>query len=120
MEVSKVQDSISILITLQAAIDECLEVIKKERHDKSSKVHALISSQLLIYVNSFLEEWENFGTECKDDSRVIKVRKIASPLLRRIKQWDLNGIRNTFLAHKFRELVCLPNCPPTLLSMSLM
>lgn len=77
--ISKVQDSISILITLQSSIDECLAIIKKEKHDKNSKVFALVSSQLLIYANSFLEEWEWLGKQGKDDRRVIKLRKIVKP-----------------------------------------
>ena len=103
MEISKLQDSISILITLQSMVDECLAIIKTERRDKKSVVHALVSSQLLIYVNSFLEEWENLGSVCKGDNRVMKVRKIASPFTRRLRSWDLIGIRNAFLAHNFRD-----------------
>lgn len=84
-------------------VDECLAIIKTERHDKKSVVHALVSNQLLIYANSFLEEWENLGSVCREDARVTKVRKIASPFTRRIRCWDLIGIRNSFLAHNFRD-----------------
>ena len=104
MEISKIQDSISILITLQSAVGQCLPIIEKERHDRNSVIHAIVSSQLMLYANSFLDEWEHFGNQCKDESRVIKVRKIASPHVKRIKQWDdLNSIRNTFIAHNFRD-----------------
>ena len=104
MEVSKIQDSISILITLQSAIGQCLPIIEKERNDRTSVIFAITSSQLMLYVNSFLDEWEHFGNQCKDEARVIKVRKIASPFVRRIRQWDdLNSIRNTFIAHNFRD-----------------
>jgi hypothetical protein len=104
MIISKIQNSISILLALQMAVDECLDITGKERHDKNSKIYALVNSQLLIYANSFMEEWENLDIQCKDDIRVMKVRKIASPLMRKIRQWnDLNAFRNNFLAHCFRD-----------------
>lgn len=104
MKISKIQDSISILLALQMFADECLDIIKKERHDKNSKVHALINAQLLIYANSFIEEWDNLGAQCKDDNRVMKVLKVANPLIRRLRKWnDLNAFRNNFLAHCLRD-----------------
>ncbi len=104
MKMNQIQDSVSILLALQMIIDECLDIIGKERHDKNSKVHALINGQLVIYANSFIEEWENLGNQCKDDVRVLKIRKIASPFTRKIRQWtDLNAFRNNFLAHSFRD-----------------
>jgi len=103
MKISKIQDSISILITLQSAIDECQKIILGENHNKNSVVHALASGQLLIYTNSFLDEWKNLGTQCKVDNQVIKVRKLASPFINRINNWDLHDVRNIFLAHNFRD-----------------
>lgn len=93
----------SILIILQAAVDECFDVVEGERHDKTSKVHAIASSQFLIYANSFLEEWANLGVQCKENVRVIKIRKLASPFVRRVEKWNLTGFRNVFLAHNLRD-----------------
>lgn len=104
MIISQIQDSISILISLQMFIDECLDIVGKERHDKNSKIHALACAQLTIYVASFIEEWENLGSKCRDDSRVIFVRKISSPFIKKVRQWsDLISFRNNYLAHCFRD-----------------
>lgn len=104
MKISKVQDSISILLTVQMAVDDCLDINAKD-HDENSKVRPFINGLLVIYANSFIEEWDNLGKQCKDDKRVIKVRKITSPVIRRIKQWtDLKNFRNTFLAHGYRDI----------------
>ena len=104
MRISKVQDSISILLALQLVIEDCFAIITIEQHDDNNKVRQFINGTLLIYANSFVDEWDNLGKQCKTDNRVVKVRKIANPLIRRIKQWkDLNTFRSTFLAHNFRD-----------------
>ncbi len=85
-------------------MDECLVVIRKEKHDKTSVIHAFADSQLILLVNSFMEEWEDLGSQCKNDDRIVKVRKVAAPFTRRIKQWsDLRNFRNTLIAHNFRN-----------------
>lgn len=103
MKLTKLQDSISILITLQAATTECLKVIKTEKANKESIIHAFADSQLILLANSFMDEWENLGA-LQSDERILKIRKIASPFTKRIKKWsDLGLIRNTLVAHGFRN-----------------
>lgn len=93
----------SILITLQAATTECLNVIKKEKADKKSVIHAFADSQLILLANSFMDEWDNLG-KLAGEPRILKVRKVASPFTRRINKWsDLGLLRNTLVAHGFRK-----------------
>ena len=103
MELTKLQESKSILITLQAATTECLNINKKEEVDKKRVIHAFADSQLILLTNSFMDEWENLG-KLVSDQRVLKIRKIASPFTKRINKWsDLNLVRNTLVAHGFRK-----------------
>ena len=103
MELTKLQDSISILITLQAATSKCLDVIKKEKADKQSVIYAFVDSQLILLANSFIDEWDNLG-KLVGVQRVLKVRKVASPFTKRINKWsDLGLLRNTLVAHGFRK-----------------
>jgi hypothetical protein len=103
VELTKLQDSISILITLQAASTECLNVIKKEKANKQSIIHAFADSQLILLANSFMDEWDNLG-KLVGDQRVLKVLKVASPFTKRINKWsDLGLLRNTLVAHGFRK-----------------
>ena len=92
------------MLALQLLIEDCFVIIEKEQKDDNNKVRQFINGMLLIYANSFIDEWENLGTQCNADSRVVNVRKTANPLIRRINQWtDLSTFRNTFLAHNFRD-----------------
>jgi hypothetical protein len=103
IKVTPLQDSMSILLTLQGAIQECYEIIKREKRDKESIVHAIADSQMMLFTHSFLEEWERLGSTCKDD-KTRQFRKRVLPFINKIKSWtDLGLMRNTMIAHNLRD-----------------
>jgi hypothetical protein len=104
LKVSKIQDSISILIVLAQSIDLYFKIMKKERRNRKSIVYAALSTNVLLQSCSFMDEWEHLGSTCKDERRLIELRKNLKPLTNRINQWsDLRRIRNTFIAHNLRD-----------------
>lgn len=103
IHVTPLQDSMSILLTLQGAIQECYEIIKREKNDKKSIVHAIADSQMMLFTHSFLDEWERLGSTCKDE-KTKQFRKRVLPFINKIKSWtDLGLMRNTMVAHNLRD-----------------
>jgi hypothetical protein len=104
MKASKLQDSILILSTLALSIDEYFNILKKEHEDKSSIIYTAVSSQILIQACSFKEEWKMFLGIQEETERIVKTRKQSENFIKKINQWtDLEKIRNTFIAHSFRD-----------------
>jgi hypothetical protein len=101
---SKTQDSIMILTTSALIIDQYFDILKKERHDKSSVIYAAVSSQVLLQTCSFKTEWKRFQGETKVNEKVARVIAATLPFIKRINQWiDLELFRNQFIAHNFRD-----------------
>lgn len=104
MNISKLQDSVLILTTLAASVDEYFKILKTESKNKSSVVYAAVSSQVLLQACSFKEEWKTFLGLQEETERIANVRAKAQNFSKRIHQWtDLEKIRNTFIAHNFRD-----------------
>jgi hypothetical protein len=104
VKVSKIQDSISIFIALAQTIDLHFQIMKKERNNKKSVVYAAVSTTILLQACSFMDEWKHLGATCKNETRLVALRKNLKPLTNRINQWsDLRSIRNTFIAHNLRD-----------------
>jgi len=104
MIVSKVQDSVLILTTLAASVDEYFNILKAEYKNKSSVVYAAVSSQVLLQACAFKEEWKAFLGLPEESDRIAQVRIKAQNFSKKIHQWtDLERLRNTFIAHNFRD-----------------
>lgn len=104
INLTDLQDSILIVATIQLVVQECLDVMAKEKGDSNSKVHAIANAQLLLSVKSFMDEWARIGNKAGKDDRISKVLRITSPFIKRIRKWsDLNTTRNSFIAHGFRD-----------------
>jgi hypothetical protein len=104
MIASKIQDSVLILATLGASVDEYFTILKAEHQNKSSVVYAAVSGQVLLQACSFKEEWRTFLGLQEEKVRIAKVRSKAQSFGKRINQWtDLEKLRNTFIAHNFRD-----------------
>lgn len=100
---TEIQESLFILISIQGVLDEYKKVLDKQVSNKTDAAYTITTSQILITSCSFLEEWEKFGSLAKQDRRIIEVRKITKPALKRIHSWkDLKTIRNSVLAHGLR------------------
>lgn len=103
IRVTPLQDSMSILLTLQGVIKECYEIIKREKKDRESVVHAIVDSQMMLFTHSFLDEWERLGSVCRDE-KTKHFRKRVLPFINKIKSWtDLGLMRNTMIAHNLRD-----------------
>ncbi|MFI2743632.1 hypothetical protein ACG2LH_12895 [Zhouia sp. PK063] len=102
---TKIQESIFILCTLQALLDEYLKCLTKEKDKPDSVLFSIISSQIIITSCSYLDEWEFLGKLIKveKETRIITLRKITKPVLNRINQWkDMRQFRNNMIAHNHR------------------
>jgi len=100
---TKVQESILVLCTLQALLEEYKECLKKEKDNSKSVIYAIITSQIILTSCSFIEEWELFGNLIKEDSRILELRKIVKPAIDRINKWsDMRYYRNSIVAHNHR------------------
>lgn len=102
---TKTQESIIVLCTLQALLDEYLICLTKEKKKPDSVLFSIISSQIIITACSYLDEWELFGKLIKEEqgSRIITLRKITKPVIDRINEWkDMRQFRNNIIAHNHR------------------
>lgn len=104
MTLSKTQDSILILTILSRLILEYFKELEKEHKNSSSIVYAAVSSQILINVCSFMDEWNHFLGLSDERDRIIKVKDKARYFAKRINQWsDLTNVRNQMLVHNLRD-----------------
>jgi len=102
---TKTQESILVLCTLQALLDEYLKCLSKEKNNTESVVFSIIASQIIITSCSYLDEWEYFAILIKEEqeSRIVTLRKITKPILDRINEWkDMKRFRNNMIAHNHR------------------
>ena len=67
---SDLESSIIIICTLEAAMQEYLGVLKREKNDLNSVVFAAVRSQLLLTACSFREEWDLLGSLAKVNKKV--------------------------------------------------
>ena len=59
---------------------------------------------MLIDICSFLDEYKRFNHYAKDDPYIRDTMKITAPAIKRLKSWPgIQGLRNTVLAHGFRD-----------------
>ncbi|CAL2077702.1 hypothetical protein [Tenacibaculum sp. 190524A05c] len=102
---TKTQESILVLCTLQALLDEYLKCLSKEENNTNSIIYSIITSQIIITSCSYLDEWEYFARLIKEEqeSKIIILRKITKPVMDRINEWkDMKEFRNNVLAHNHR------------------
>ncbi|WP_272149186.1 hypothetical protein [Tenacibaculum aiptasiae] len=102
---TKTQESILVLCSLQTLLDEYLKCLSKEKNNSNSVIFSVITSQIIITSCSYLEEWEYFARLIKEEqeSRIIILRKITKPVIDRINEWkDLRKFRNNMIAHNHR------------------
>lgn len=102
---TKTQESILVLFTLQALLDEYLKCLSKEKNNPNSVIFSIITSQIIITSCSYLDEWVYFARLIKEEqeSRIITLRKITKPVMNRINEWkDLKRFRNNIIAHNHR------------------
>jgi Golgi nucleoside diphosphatase len=104
MVISKIQDSLIILSTLAASVEEYFRMLKQENQNKESVIYAALSSQILLQACSFKEELRIFYGVNEERERVTRVSQKSQYFTKKINQWtDLEKIRNTYIAHNFRD-----------------
>ena len=106
----KTLQSIHIITLLSTLIDKQVETLAlSQGENKTAEVMLFFNARSLIilYTCSFLSEWEDFLVKRSEEEHkqsIIKGKKIAKPIIDRIKEWtDLKKYRNTVLAHNFRD-----------------
>lgn len=102
MALSKFQESLIVIGAIKKNIENDLCVFKRYIHDDDLKYS--LNRKMIIDICSFLNEWKRFGTYAKDNEYIRETMKITAPAIRRLKKWgDIEGLRNTMLAHGFRD-----------------
>jgi hypothetical protein len=104
-DLSKTQESILVLCTLHALLDEYLNCLTKEKDNPESVIFSIISNQIIITSCSYMDEWEEFGKLISEDQsqRILTLRKIVKPVISRINKWsDMRQFRNSMIAHNHR------------------
>lgn len=98
----KLQQSVLVLSAIKNTIEPVLMVFK--RYIKDEDVKFVLHQQLLLKVCSFNEEREDLRKLSEENPKVKETLSIWSFALNRIDQWDgLRSMRNTMLAHRFRD-----------------
>lgn len=96
------KDSILILCILESLLEEYQKRLLRE--DVDSIVYTALANQIVLTACSYLEEWEHLGKLSSDEDRVLVLRKIANPAIKRINKWsDLKFVRNSVIAHNHRN-----------------
>lgn len=105
MTLSPLQDSLLILTTLSLSINEHYKILDKiHDQEKSKTVYAAVSAMILLQVCSFRDEWDRLLGINEERDRLVNVRTKSRFFIKRIDQWsDLRNVRNTFIAHSFRD-----------------
>jgi hypothetical protein len=104
-KLTKIQESILVLSTLQALLDEYRICLTKEKDKSDSVIFSIITSQIIITTCSYLDEWEVLGNLIKEGEshRILTLRKIVKPAISRINKWtDMRQFRNNIIAHNHR------------------
>ncbi|MCG3808899.1 hypothetical protein I3252_05300 [Psychrobacter sp. Ps4] len=102
MPLTKFQESLLVLTGLKTVMQNDLRVIKRYIHDEDVKWS--LSNKMLIDICSFLEEYRRFNNYAKDNTYIRDTMKITAPAIKRLKSWSgIQGLRNTVLAHGFRD-----------------
>ena len=104
-KLTKIQESIFVLCTLQAILDEYIKCLTKEKDNSNSVIYSIITSQIIITSCSYLDEWEELGklTKVENEPKIITLRKTVKPAIDRINQWsDMRQFRNNIIAHNHR------------------
>lgn len=102
MELGKIQQCILVLSALKNNFENDLKVVKRYILDEDVKFS--ISNKMLLEVASFLDEWKVLCSLAAEDLNIRQTLTIAAPAIRRIKKWEgIKGLRNTALAHGFRD-----------------
>ena len=102
MALSKFQESLLVISAMKTNMENDLRVFKRYIHDDDLKF--ALNSKMIIDICSFLDEWKRFNTYSKDSEHIRATMKITAPAIRRLKSWrGIEGMRNTMLAHGFRD-----------------
>jgi hypothetical protein len=102
MELGKIQQCILVLSALKNNFQNDLNVIKRYIHDDDLKYS--IANKILVDIASFLDEWKVVCSLAAENIAIRETLAITAPAIRRIKKWEgVKGLRNTALAHGFRD-----------------
>lgn len=102
VELTKFQESLLVLSAMKTIIENDLRVFKRYQHDDDLKYS--LHNKMLIDICSFLDEWRRFDVYAREDIYIRETMMITAPALKRLKSWkDIRGLRNTMLAHGYRD-----------------
>ncbi|WMX34703.1 hypothetical protein RE654_00020 [Aeromonas caviae] len=102
MALSKFQESLLVMAAMKNNMENDLRVFKRYIHDDDLKY--TIHNKMILDICSFLNEWKRFNIYSKNSESIRETMKITAPAIRRLKRWrGIEGMRNTMLAHGFRD-----------------
>ena len=102
MILTKFQESLLVISAMKNIMENDLRVFKRYKHDEDLKYS--LNNKMLIDICSFMKEWKRFNNYAKHDEHIRETMKITAPAIQRISQWTgLEGMRNTLLAHGYRD-----------------
>ncbi len=101
MPINKFQESMLVFSAMKNNIENDLRVFKRHIQDEDLKFS--LHKKMLIDISSFLDEWAKFKSYGKD-TKIRETFEIVTPAIKRINKWkDIKHMRNTILAHGFRD-----------------
>ncbi len=102
MDISKFQESLLVMSAMKTIMENDLRVFKRYKHDEDLKYS--LNNKMLVDICSFLAEWKRFGNYAKSDDHIKETMRITAPAIQRLNKWKgLEGMRNTLLAHGYRD-----------------
>lgn len=104
LEYSDLETSIVNLCLLQMLVDEYLSLHSKEYENTNNILASVLGELMVVKICSFLEEWKSFGSNAKNDIRVVELRQATKAATSQLNSWsDIYLVRNTVIAHTFRD-----------------
>ncbi|MDF2414680.1 hypothetical protein [Aeromonas sp. 1HA1] len=102
MSLSKFQESLLVMGAIKNNMQNDLKVFKRYIKDEDLKFS--LYGKMIIDICSFLNEFKRFNAYSRESESIRDTMRITAPAITRLKCWrGMEGMRNTMLAHGFRD-----------------
>ena len=102
-ELSPLQESLIILVSLNNRIEKALNAMVSKDHMEDEDLKFTITNHIHILLCSFLDEWKKLEA-LGSDEKIKNTLKFTSPAIARIRRWKgLPKVRSILLAHGLRD-----------------
>jgi len=109
MQPTKLYESLFILYKCNRSINQLWPVVNSHQNDSGAvkEIAVILTNNIKMESVSFLDEFnDSFFRNIEEayKPRMMEVRKITAPIIKRIKKWkDLEKYRNNIVAHPWRD-----------------